>query len=110
MSKDDEPKGPVVEFTISYFGMAALEREALLNLYADHAFKFAQRHGLHTPSVASRGYATFKRWEGEDLETILYRHRRMETDMFHCACGVKIKNVADHASHVAARVREEGGS
>lgn len=107
---DDVPEGPVTEFTISYFGLASLERKALLDLYADHAFKFTQRHGLDTPSVASRTWATFKRWEGEDLEALIHRHRRLVSDMWHCACGVKINNEADHTNHVANMVREGQGS
>lgn len=106
----DTPKGKVVEFTISYFGMAALEREALLNLYSEHAFEFAKRHGLHTPSVAARTYGSFKRWEGEDLETLVHRHRRLVSDMWHCACGLPINNEADHSNHVAAMVREGQGA
>lgn len=53
----------VTEFETTYFGLSDLERDALLDLYADHAYKFAERHGLPTPLVASRSFPTEQAWE-----------------------------------------------
>jgi hypothetical protein len=55
-------KGKVTVFTITYFDMAPLERQALLDLYSDHAWRFGQRHGVegHT-SVTT--YPTMQQWE-----------------------------------------------
>ena len=61
--KNKKPQGRVVEFTITYFDTTDLETGALLDLYADHAYKFAERHGMTTPLIASRGYPSFEEWE-----------------------------------------------
>lgn len=53
----------VVEYTITYFDITDLEADALLDLYADHAYKFAERHGMETPALGSITYPTFEKWE-----------------------------------------------
>jgi hypothetical protein len=55
-------------FTITYFGLSALEGDVLMNLYADHAYQFTKRHGLEAPSVSSVGYGSVAKWEEEPKE------------------------------------------
>jgi hypothetical protein len=43
--------------------------------------------------------------DAADLEKLTFRHRRLESDMWHCACGVRVHNVADHSNHQAAMIR-----
>jgi hypothetical protein len=59
---------PVTEFNVTYFGLSDLESEALLDLYADHAYKFAERHKHDTPLVGSRSWPTVEAWEGDEPE------------------------------------------
>lgn len=60
--KKKAEKIPVTEFTITYFGLTELEHSTLLDLYADHAYKFAQRHSLETPALGSTSYPTLEKW------------------------------------------------
>lgn len=55
----------VTEFDVTYFGLADLEHDALLDLYADHAYKFAERHGLDTPLMSSRSFPDMEAWEAD---------------------------------------------
>lgn len=57
-----EAKGKVTVFSITYFDMSGLERDALLDLYADHAHKFADRHGLET-ALGVTTYPSIQSWE-----------------------------------------------
>lgn len=56
----------VTEFHVTYFGLAQLEHDALLDLYADHAYKFAERHGHETPCIGSRSWPTVEAWEADE--------------------------------------------
>lgn len=60
--KKKVPKIPVTEFTITYFDLSALERQTLLNLYADHTYKFSSRLQVEA-HVASTTYPSVERWE-----------------------------------------------
>lgn len=55
-------KGTVTEFTITYFDMSGLEKDALINLYTDHAYKFGERHGVEA-HVSATTYPSVERWE-----------------------------------------------
>lgn len=64
----------VTEFDVTYFGLAGLEHDALMDLYADHAYKFAERHGLETPLISSRSFPTVEEWEAP-AESDTWRHK-----------------------------------
>lgn len=66
MGKKRDKKGKtraVTEFTITFFNIADLEADTLLDLYADHAYKFAERHGMEHPTLLATSYPTVERWE-----------------------------------------------
>ncbi len=58
----------VTEFEVTYFDLADLEADALLDLYADHAYKFAERHGLPHPLITSRSHPSVEAWEASPAE------------------------------------------
>lgn len=60
--KDRKAEGTVTEFTITYFDMSHLERDALLNLYSDHGHQFGKRHGVEV-QMGVITYPTVEQWE-----------------------------------------------
>lgn len=61
--KKKVPKIPVTEFTITYFDLTGLELDNLLDLYTNHAYRFAQRQGLETPGLGATTYPSIEKWE-----------------------------------------------
>lgn len=55
-------KRAVTEYTVTFFDLSELEADALLDLYADHAYKFAERHRIGTPLIGSRSFPSDEAW------------------------------------------------
>jgi hypothetical protein len=52
-----------VEFEVTFFGLSEELRDKLDDFCADQAYKFAERHGLDTPAIMSRGFKTEEYWD-----------------------------------------------
>lgn len=91
----------VTEFTVTYFGLSDLERDALLDLYADHAYKFAERHGHQTPLIDSHTHPTEEDWgKPDDSET--WRHKAIRRNL-----GMaRLERERDEARAEAAMLQE----
>lgn len=61
--KAEEKLRFATEFEVTFFGLSDLERGALIDLYADHAYKFAKRHGMEHPLIGARVFHTEEQWD-----------------------------------------------
>lgn len=60
-----ESRRGVTEFSITYFGLTDLEADALIDFYAQHAYRFAKGHNLKTPAIGSKTFPTDEDWAAD---------------------------------------------